>query len=102
MRYQLVLQVPVRTMEDYEGMVRLEERLRAGLGNLGVVDGHDAGSGEGNIFIHTGDPWAAFARARSIPGMCDCMAEMKAAYRDLAEDSYTVIHPPDLTCFHIT
>jgi hypothetical protein len=37
-------------------MIVLQEALEAELGNKAFVDGHDAGLGQMNIFIHTNDP----------------------------------------------
>ena len=54
MKYQLVLQLPASSIKDYDEMIELEETIIKGIGSLGKVDGHDAGSGEMNIFILTG------------------------------------------------
>ena len=47
--YQLALQLPASSIKDYDAMIELEETIMSSLGNLGKVDGHDAGSGEMNI-----------------------------------------------------
>lgn len=46
-------------------MIVLEETLIAEVGNKALVDGHDAGSGEMNIFIHTNDPRRIFEKILS-------------------------------------
>ena len=60
MKYQLILQFPFSTLEDYDALVVLEESLSKHLANCADVDGHDAGSGEMNIFLLTDDPVQAF------------------------------------------
>jgi hypothetical protein len=59
MRYQLVLELAADTLTDYDALVALESQLTDVLGN-GAVDGHDMGSGQANIFIHTADPATLF------------------------------------------
>ena len=44
MKYQLILQFPFSTLEDYDALVVLEESLSKHLANCADVDGHDAGS----------------------------------------------------------
>jgi len=51
MKYQLVLQLPASSAEDYDEMIEVEEVITGNPDNLGRVDGDDAGSGEMNIFI---------------------------------------------------
>jgi hypothetical protein len=80
----------------------LENRIIAGLGNLGEVDGHDAGSGEMNIFIHTNHPALAFERIKNLLGTQDFMVELKVAFRDVGKDAYTVLHPPNLDRFSLS
>lgn len=48
MQYQLVLQLPGASRDSFEEMVALEAHLAEALNGLGVIDGHDAGSGEMN------------------------------------------------------
>jgi hypothetical protein len=61
MRYQLVLQFAADTLTDYDALVALENQLIGSLGH-DAVDGHDMGSGEANVFIHTTDPQDTFRR----------------------------------------
>jgi hypothetical protein len=51
MKYQLVLQFPATSLDDYDTFVALEEILRQKICDFGEIDGHDFGSGEMNIFI---------------------------------------------------
>jgi hypothetical protein len=98
---ELVLQLPANSIKDYDALTELEGRIIAGLGNLGKVDGHDMGVGEMNIFIRTDHPKLAFEKIKSFLGTQDFMPELKAAYRDVGKDNYTILHPTDLSHFAI-
>ncbi len=76
MKYQLVLQLPASSIKDYDAMIELEETIMRSLGNLGKVDGHDAGSGEMNIFILTDHPKLAFQAIKQLLGTRDFMPEL--------------------------
>src|SRR5215813_8736605 len=97
MKYQLVLQFCGDSIQDYDALIELEERLIVALGSAHVVDGHDFGAGEMNIFVHSDDPEAAFAIAKTkIPA--GTMARfLRAAYREIAGNHYSTIWPPDST-----
>ena len=56
-------------------MIELEEIIIRSLGNLGKVDGHDAGSGEMNIFVLTDHPELAFERVKQVLGTEDFMPD---------------------------
>jgi hypothetical protein len=101
MKYQLVLQLPASSVEDYDEMIELEEIIVGNLADLGCVDGHDAGAGEMNIFILTDSPKAAFYRIRQTSAMRDVMADLKVAYREIGKDDFTILHPAGLTRFAI-
>lgn len=101
MKYQLVLQLPASSIEDYDALVELEEIIMEGLGDLGDVDGHDAGSGEMNIFILTGEPKAAFERVKRLAGIIAFMPDLKVAFRVIGEDKFIVLHPTGLAHFAI-
>src|SRR5262245_51500628 len=100
-KYQLVLQLPSSCLDDYDEMVELEEAIVGSLGNLGCVDGHDAGSGEMNIFILTNQPTLAFDRIKQLPRMRDFMPDLKVAYREVANDDFIILYPSGLTYFAI-
>jgi len=101
MKYQLVLQLPASSIKDYDAMIELEETIMRSLGNLGCLDGHDAGSGEMNIFILTDEPKIAFERVNQILGTKDFMPELKVAYREIGKDEFSILHPAGLTNFAI-
>lgn len=97
MKYQLVLQAQSSSRETFEDMVALEERLSGVLGDLGVVDGHDVGSGEVNIFILTDRPTAAFELIRRE--MPEVLSPLRVAYRHLDSDEFSVLYPAGLRAF---
>ena len=82
MRYRLILQLPASSMEDYDRIVELEEKLVPTLGNLGNVDGNDMGSGDANIFILTDQPELAFGRLRST---LENVPDLKVAYHEVGK-----------------
>jgi len=100
-QYQLVLQFPASSIQSHDAMVELENCIIAGLENLGEVDGHDMGDGEVNIFVLTDNPALAFEKIKLLIGTKDFMPELKAAFRDIDEDDYTILHPSGLTHFEI-
>lgn len=101
MKYQLVLQLPAFSAEDYDEMIELEKIIEGNLADLGDADGHDAGSGEMNIFILTDSPKAVFDRIRQAPAMRNVMPDLKVAYREIGKDDFTILHPAGLTRFAI-
>lgn len=101
MRYQLVLQLPFDSKADYERLVEIEETLTNGLGNFGMVDGHDWGSGEMNIFIHTDEPTWAFERVHFLIQGKTGLEQLRAGYRDFDENDYVPVFPKSLKRFSV-
>jgi hypothetical protein len=99
MSFQLVLQWPASSLQDYDAMIEVENILRKRLASEHVVNGHDAGSGEVNIFIRTEDPQRAFEEIRSIIGGRDLWLEARAAYREVTGNAYTILWPSGLQTF---
>jgi hypothetical protein len=100
-KQELVLQLPANSIKDYDTLIKLEDGIAAGLGNLGEVDGHDLGSGEMNIFVQTDNPKLAFEKIKSLIGTKDFMPDLKAAFRDIGKDNFTILFPADLLHFAI-
>jgi hypothetical protein len=96
MKYQLVLQWPASSADDYDALVQMENDLNEGLPEDCVVDGHDGGAGEMNIFILTNDPHKTFTEAQAILEAAPLWPEMRAAFRDLERLELTVLWPPNL------
>ena len=97
MRYQLVLQFRGDSLADYDEMIALEDRLIEELGHSAKVDGHDCGSGETNIFIHTDDPEVTFWAVRQVLQQESRLAAVTAAYRELHGERYKVLWPEGAT-----
>ena len=93
MKYQLVLQFSGDTLADYDAMVGIEDRLIEDLSHSAKVDGHDCGSGETNIFIFTSDPSATFLRVRQTLQREGRLQSVKAAYRQVGGEQFTVLWP---------
>ena|SRR5580765_6328939 len=100
-KYQLVLQFPADSLEDYDALIELEDAIVAGLANLGKVDGHDMGSGEMNIFIRSDVPKLAFEQVKALLGTKDFLPELKVAFRIPGKEKFTIIYPQDLQVFRI-
>jgi hypothetical protein len=98
-KQELVLQFPASSVKDYDALIELEDGIVAGIGTLGEVDGHDMGLGVMNIFIRTDHPTLAFQQIQSLVGTKDYMPDLKAAYRDVGKDNYTILYPADLSHF---
>ena len=100
-KYQLVLQWPATSVRDYDEMIEIEEALEKAIGEFAAVDGHDAGSGEVNIFLLTDDPKRAFFEIKRVFGSKDFMVGLRAAFRECTQDDYEIIWPPDLISFSV-
>ena len=82
-------------------MIEIEDVLIANLADDDDVDGHDAGSGEVNIFIRTNAPKEAFDRIRAMLGSRDFWADARVAYREVAKNDYTILWPKGLNEFKV-
>jgi hypothetical protein len=86
---------------DFDALIRLEDAITKKLGDLGSVDGHDAGSGEMNIFLFTDEPVAAFGRIKPLAEDLGLLDHLAAAYRETGGRDYVVIYPPGRTNFGV-
>ena len=102
MKYQLVLQFRADSLADFDELVNLEETLDATLSGIADVDGHDFGAEEFNIFILTEDPIRIFRLVEPIVKAITPAEQFKAAYRELQQEKFTMIWPPDLQHFEIS
>jgi hypothetical protein len=98
-KQELVLQFPASSVKDYDALIELEDSIIAGIGTLGEVDGHDMGLGVMNIFVRTDHPTLAFQQMQSLLVTKDFMPDVKAAYRDVGQDNYTILYPVGLSHF---
>lgn len=102
MKYVLVLQWPASSIKDYDTFVEIEGLLTEKLSENNDVDGHDAGVGEMNIFIHTDNPSGAFKEIQATLGSRDFWIDARVAYREAMKSNYTILWPRDLTEFKVT
>lgn len=103
MKYILVLQWSAVAEADYDALIAMEDRLEAGLdGAIGFVDGHDFGSTEMNIFVHTDRPSDAFADVARCLGADPRWAQVRAVFRPTEGDRYEVVWPDTLEEFSVT
>jgi len=85
----------------YDKLIEFEGCLIEALGRTVVVDGHDIGSDEMNIFILTDDPLAAFKLVQQTDEATRPEGKMRAAYRSVDEEDFVCLWPPDLRDFSI-
>jgi hypothetical protein len=97
MKYQLALQFPAHSIADYDELLTLEGELIEKLGKSADVDGHDCGSVEMNIFIHTDEPEKTFEAVRPVVTKLKLIKNLVAAYRERTGEDYTVIWPIEFT-----
>jgi len=86
-------------------MIEVEDALIERLSEESEIDGHDAGSGEVNIFILTDDPERTFNEVKAILGSRDFWVDARVAYREVSMSKYskyTILWPKDLTEFTVT
>ena len=91
--FQLVLQFSPWDGAEFEELVDLEDRVARAIGDAGLVDGHDAGSNEANIFIHTAQPEVVFKICLGIVRQSDLADRFAAASRPLRGEKYTRLWP---------
>ena len=102
MKYQLVIQFPEAMFGYLDWIIEMEDRLEDNLLNA-ELDGHDIGSGEVNIFIHTNHPQQTFELVKNIlQREEDVLENAKIAYRELCSEEYNCLWPEDLKAFEVT
>ena len=101
MKYQLVFQMDSDIEDGFDQLIKLEDKLRDEL-DSSVVDGHDFGNGEMNVFVLTDDPIKAFEEAKGDVDEIFGLSKVKAAFRLISSDVYIAIWPSDLTEFNVS
>lgn len=103
LKYILVLQWSATSEADFNALISMENLLEAELPDAhGLVDGHDFGAGEMNIFVQTDRPLEAFQDAMTSLGLNPRWAEVRAAYRPAEGDRYVVVWPKTLEVFSVS
>lgn len=100
-KYQLVIQFPVSSTSDFDDLSILEENLSNKLGDSSIVDGHDFGSEEFNIFVLTEEPVALFQRVQEVVQNYEQGKRMRVAYREISGEGFVVLWPLDSKEFKI-
>jgi hypothetical protein len=101
MRHILVLQWLGSSEADFDDLVRMEVELERSLSEHAIVDGHDFGSGEMNIFIETDQPERTFTEVQAVLGHWPRWDDVRAAHREASGDIYTVLAPAGQTHFRV-
>lgn len=101
-KYQVVLQWPADSIGDYDALVAIENLLIENLSPDNKTDGHDAGSGEMNIFIYSQHPQKVFEEVKAVLGGHDCWAGLRAAFRKVKDKPFTPLWPPGLSGFKVS
>jgi hypothetical protein len=101
MKFQVVLQWPASSVNEFDEMADIEDLLVQKLGAQNEVDGHDFGTEEANIFVHTDDPRRAFEQIQAVLSGHRVWPLARIAYRQLDGNEYNVLWPYGTTAFHI-
>ena len=101
MKYQLVLQWPAASQEDHDAVVAITDDLERALSGAADVDGWDFGSGEMNIFVYTDEPQEILDQAKATLEAHGRWSGVRAAYRDVDGDDFTVVWPKGLRAFDV-
>ncbi|MET4622980.1 putative component of type VI protein secretion system [Arthrobacter sp. 2762] len=103
-KYILVLQWPATSDADFDALISMEDALLQSdlLKAYGVVDGHDFGAGEMNIFIHTDRPLEAFQHSMTSLSTHGRWVSVRAAYRQMNGERFVIVWPKDLQVFSVS
>lgn len=89
-------------MDEFDSIIELEDRLLMKLEPAHLVDGHDFGQNEMNVFIYTDHPELCYKASEKLITE-DLRAKLKAAYRSRNGDTYTQLYPHAITTeFRVT
>jgi hypothetical protein len=103
-RYQLVIQFKLRD-DDYarqDEVLALEDDLIERLDpDVVFLDGHDAGSGEMNLFLFTNEPAEASALIKPIMTARSLLGQSTAAYRPTDGEDFVPLWPEGLQTFEV-
>ena len=99
MKHQLILQFQTSSIEDYDLIIDLEDKLIELVEPEAEVDGHDIDGKQMNIFILSNDPSAAFDKIRKAKIFDDSNLLSKVVHRLVGSDTYHVLWPINLEQF---
>ncbi len=101
MTAQLVLQFATASSPELKRLLLFEELLRECLGGSAVVDGHDFGGGEFNIFIWTDEPESTLQRVLEVAQTRALSTELCAGYRTAEQEEISPLWPPGLSSIEL-
>ena len=99
--HQLVFQLPTASLRDLDLLATIEEALQQALGELGLVDGHDIGSGEMNVFIFTEAPELASQRCLTVFRDLQLLGSLRGGVREVGTNEFQAVWPRGATGFRI-
>jgi len=97
----LIVQFEVRSNEDFDLLLLLEQKLQNAIGDLARFDGRDWGAGEMNIFIYSACPDKLFTIIREILERERVLPRAKIAYRRVDGEKYTALWPAGFEGFRV-
>ena len=92
MKYQLIIQFPVTEDFDFDGIIALETRLTLEMGEGYIIDGHEFGAGEINIFIQADDPEAGYEKAFELVST-NLISLLRVVYRVKNANEFVWLYP---------
>ncbi|MCC5792420.1 MAG: hypothetical protein JJT82_07430 [Legionellaceae bacterium] len=101
-KYQLVIQFPEELFEEIDEIADLEDRLDESLFDA-EVDGHDIGSGEINLFIHTHHAVTTYEIVKNIlEAESINLKYVNIAYREIGSKPYIALWPKNLEILSVS
>ena len=94
MKFQLIIQFSLNSDSNINNLITIEDRLELSLSETHEVDGHDLGSGQMNIFIHTNNPNGAFEEVSGVLTKKE-IENSKIAFRETLTDQFTILWPKE-------
>lgn len=102
MKYQLAIQLSEKEYSDLDLIIDLEDELEDSLPE-DDIDGHDIGTGEINIYIHTNSPTKTLQTALTLLEQKRFdLKKIKVGYRDFNDEYYTPMWPDNLEKFNVS
>ena len=101
MKYQITIQISANSTNDFDEMIEFEDELIEILKDIAIIDGHDFGSGEANIFVLTNDQYETYNVIKEKYLNATIKNKYKISCREIKNDNLVILFPDSLTDFHI-
>ena len=101
MKYQITIQISANSTNDFDEMIEFEDELIEILKDIAIIDGHDFGSGEANIFVLTNDQYETYNVIKEKYLNATVKNKYKISCREIKNDNLVILFPDSLTDFHI-